>query len=86
MRKLSLSLLTATVAVSAMLVLPQTQTISAKEETLTDQFQELSRNTNWKQLEQIDLQFEVLSPARNDKSGESLLYVICGDYRRDNQI
>ena len=70
MRKFSLSLLTVTVAVSAMLVLPQAQNISAKEETLTDQVQELSRNTDWKQLEQIDLQFDVFHPQGMTKVGD----------------
>ncbi|WP_428909736.1 DUF6454 family protein [Niallia sp. Krafla_26] len=90
MKKVSLSLLTASVAVSAMLTLPHAPMIQAKEETLNDQVQELSRGTSWEKLDQIDLQFDVFHPQGMTKVGDlyfmSSVEIIEGTTRYEQPI
>ncbi|MEH6945308.1 DUF6454 family protein [Bacillus sp. JJ722] len=64
------TLLIAILAVSASLIVPQSETISAKELKLEDQFQQLSRNTGWQQQEEIDLQFDVYHPQGMTRIGD----------------
>lgn len=64
------TLLIAFLAVSASLIVPQSETISAKELKLEDQFQQLSRNTDWQQQEEIDLQFDVYHPQGMTRIGD----------------
>jgi hypothetical protein len=64
------TLLIAIVAVSTTLAMPQSQTISAKEQKLDDQFQQLSRNTNWQQKEKINLQFNAYHPQGMTQIGD----------------
>jgi hypothetical protein len=64
------TLLMATAAVSTTLAISQSQNISAKEQKLDEQFQELSRNTNWQQKEEINLQFNVYHPQGMTRIGD----------------
>ena len=64
------TLLIAILAVSASLIVPQSETINAKELKLEDQFQQLSRNTDWQQQEKIDLQFDVYHPQGMTRIGD----------------
>ena len=64
------TLLLAIVVVSTILVIPQSGTTSAKEQKLEDQFQQLSRNTNWQQKEEINLQFNTYHPQGMTQIGD----------------
>jgi hypothetical protein len=57
-------------AASTALAMPQSHNISAEEQILDDQFQQLSRNTKWQQKEKVQLQFNVYHPQGMTRIGD----------------
>lgn len=57
-------------AASTAVAMPQLQNVSAKEQKLADQFQQLSRKTQWQQKEKINLQFNAYHPQGMTRIGD----------------